>query len=283
MPIMTYEDFITDPISMLVYGPVGVGKTVLVASAVEVPEMRPVLFADFEKGYRSIGNYLRDYPKDFVLLRVRTAKDLNDLMAALSPSTSYATVVVDSLTEFHATLLRYILQQANRSNQPAQLQDYRDAGDRLLSLLRRVKDQANVHFLATCGESMATDQLTGALHIEPDIVGKLAKRVPRFFDIVGYLNSTVRLRRDATEIVRTLQVQPYNHIRAKDRTPGGLLGPFVENPTMSKIYDVVVRGLPPAEPSQATLLEDEEEPVRKEGLSEVEESDDPAFDELIDE
>jgi hypothetical protein len=137
-------------------------------------------------------------------------------------------------------ILSTVMAQSGRGgNNMPQLQDYGGASATMLGFLRNLRKNAVVHFLTTAGQAMVKDEAIGALHMSPDIVGKLSYRVPRFFHIVGHLTATLRASREGevSKEIRRLQVQPFGKVRAKDRS--GKLGAILLEPTMQKIYDLV--------------------------------------------
>jgi hypothetical protein len=83
--------------------------------------------------------------------------------------------------------------------------------------------------------------MSGETRIYPDITGQMATHAPRFFHIVGYLTADVRARSAGRirEANRMMWVQPHNRVYAKDRTPGGLLGAAVHDPTIRVLYDAI--------------------------------------------
>jgi hypothetical protein len=106
--------------------------------------------------------------------------------------------------------------------------------NKMRRFLRFVRQQP-IHFITTCQARVLDDELTGAVSRVPDLPGKLAGQVGHFFDIVGYIKSS--LDRSGETVTRTLQVQPYRRVSAKDRT--GQFGVAVEDPTMAKLYSAI--------------------------------------------
>lgn len=244
MPKLTLEDIDSGKLRCLFYGPVGTGKTTLCTSALLVPEMCPVLYMDVEGGIDSVKTVFKDHWDKVEVWSMVGEKDVRAMEVAMfSPKTPFRTVVLDSLTEFHSILMDVALDDANRSGGTPQIQDYGTVSNRMLKFFRRVrkKKECKVHFLATASESFTEDQMSNALHTEPDIVGQLTQRVPRFFHIVGHLTARIVASKggDIKKDVRSMQVQPFSRIRAKDRAPKGRLGAVVSDPTMQKLWNAM--------------------------------------------
>jgi len=259
MPRLDQEDVSKSPLRCLFYGPIGAGKTFLCGSALKVEEMCPVFFGDVDGGSESCRDVFLSHWDQVEVWKIASYDDVGALATALfSAKSPFKTVVLDGLTEFHALLMREHLAKEGRVDSPPFLQDYGAVSKTMLDFLREIKDTSNVHFLTTAGEGIDKDEISGAMHITPDIVGKLSFRAPRFFHIVGYL--TVVLPRSHKDQIpkpgmRRLQLQPVNRIRAKDRTPGQPLGNALENPTMRIIYDAVYYGKRVAPGSDASTEE----------------------------
>jgi len=182
---------------------------------------------------------------DVTVYEVNDATDIRAFLDAMFKPSRYRTVILDGLTEYHAMIMATVMKQSGRaSNQMPQLQDYGAASVIMLNFLRDVRRQARTHFLTTAGQAMVADEASGVLHVSPDVVGKLSYRVPRYFHIVGHLTAELRASKggEVSKEERRLQVQPFSHVRAKDRS--SKLGAVLEDPTMRKIYDLVYTHTP---------------------------------------
>ncbi|MBD3268523.1 AAA family ATPase [bacterium] len=231
MPIKSMEETVKY-LKVLVYGESGVGKTWLAGSAADVEEMSPVLISDFEEGLISI----RDREMD--VLKVRDHHDLRELSDVIknigSEEVPYKTVIVDSLTELYDLNMEVQLRAEQRPNAVPELRDWLICANKMRKFLRFVRAQP-MNFITICQARVLEDELTGAVSRVPDLPGKLSGQVGHYFDIVGYLS--VSLDRSGETVTRTLQVQPYRRITAKDRT--GEFGVAIEDPTMKKLYEAV--------------------------------------------
>jgi len=224
-----------DYLKILIYGDTGTGKTWLAGSAAAVEELRPVLYADFEDGVLSI----RD--RDVDLLPVRDYNDLREMSALLQQpdpddedSLKYKTVVIDSLTELYQLNMEVQLRAEQRPQSVPELRDWLKCTQKMRRFLRHIRGLP-IHFITTCQARIITDEVTGAISRGPDLPGKLAGQVGHYFDIVGFLDAS--LDRGGETVTRSLQVQPYKRVIAKDRSGVFELG--IENPTMQKIYEEI--------------------------------------------
>lgn len=230
-----------DKIKLLVHGETGTGKTYLAGTAAQVDEMCPVLYFDFEQGIMTLANIPEALDEErLVPWDVSDSKDLLMVEKNLeSPPENAKTVVLDSMTEMYGLMMRIYLADQGRANTPPQIQDYNFVHHRMMQVLRTIK-ALDCHIIATAGTEMNKDEMSGEIHQEPDVTGKMNHRVGRYFDIVGYLSVRVSRQRGDAKITRTLQVVPYGRVRAKDRS--GQLGIDLAEPTMERIYSLIKKG-----------------------------------------
>ena len=232
-------------LKMLVYGPPGAGKTVLAASAADVPQMAPVLFVDIEGGVRSI----RDKQVD--LLRAKSFTEIVQLLEFLRAGKhEYKTVVIDSITEvqklnMYEIMRKVMVQDPSRDPDMPSLREYGKNTEQIRKLIRGYRDLTNVHTIFTALASEFKDERTGIVKTVPALSGKLASEIPGFLDIVVYLSVAEQNGKE----VRVLLTDMTSRILAKHRTPisGIHLPKAIKNPTMAKIYQVVCLQEPLAE------------------------------------
>lgn len=96
--------------SVLLYGPVGCGKTTLASTVVEVAELSPVLVVDFENSTASVADRYGDHP-DLDVVQVRDWKKAEKLIEMLvAGNHKYKTVVMDPMNN----LVHLLMQHMNR-------------------------------------------------------------------------------------------------------------------------------------------------------------------------
>ncbi|MBD3262634.1 MAG: AAA family ATPase [Candidatus Altiarchaeales archaeon] len=242
MPLMSSEDLSSGVLKILVYGPTGAGKTFFCGTAYDVSEFEPILYADLEDGILPIRAILRERWTEVQRpLKVVGPEDIRFFVNAMFDRKGpYRTVVIDSLTELHALLMKLRLAEQGRAGQAPFQQDYGDVSATMLRLMRRVKDELQVNLICTAGEEVNTDEFSSTMYLLPDIVGKLCRRVPRYFDVVGHLTAQLRTdNKDGTikKAVRQLQLQPVNHIWAKCRIPALENVGVLNSPTIRKLHN----------------------------------------------
>ena len=259
MPIMDPTTMFSNwKLKVLLYGRSGSGKSYLAATAALVKEMCPIFWFATERGMLSIKTYI-----DTGRIRVFTGVSEADLVAlqnVIARPGNFKTIVIDSLSELHALILRVQQQKTSHDDVPSR-NDFRVGHDRILKLLRYVDGYATVHVIATANDQPLIDGEDGrVLSIDPDMAGKLSFRTGRYFDGVYYLNSKTTASlvpgREPT-ISRWIQTQSYNGVTAKDRSPEGKLGSTLAEPTMSKIYTALVgpcTELPPTRVDDTSVL-----------------------------
>ena len=234
----------------LFYGPSGVGKTVLTATAADVPDMCPILFCDADMGTLSIVN------RTFDVVPIKTIKDVENVNKYIRAHPGeYKTVVVDGLTALYNQIIRQRLVAPGRTDNedpyvPSQ-RDWMHGTFRLRVVIQMLKT-APVNFLATALVDERIDEFSGAKVTRPGLSNKLAQEVGAEFDIVGYLSVKMQVKK----ATRILQLEPFGGRIAKNRSIY-ILPAALEDPTMPLIYGASVLGL---------SLED----LRKEAVSDSE-------------
>lgn len=233
-------------ISMLIYAPAGHGKTYFLGTGVNDERVSPMLLLDFEAGVESIRSKVREIPVDKIgapipgkidVVRIKRWEDLETVYKMLLDGVveKYKSIALDSLSEMNYLNLSTIVENAMMVNarhmqDVAEMTDYLRSAFMMRKLIRGFRDLP-VHSFFTAGVQEVTDPITKAPSVVPALNGKMALEVPGLVTIVGYLGLDGERR--------ILLTQPTSRFIAKDRTEGGKLGAYVENPTIPKIFDLI--------------------------------------------
>lgn len=232
-------------LSLLVYSPVGHGKTTLLGTASGDPRLTPALILDFEGGVDSIASKItpiegplsQDLEFGLYTWRVKAWDDFATVHDWLLTANPFRLVCIDSLSEANYLLNQTVLAKASRSDprhDPDVLEqmDYQRSAVWMRRLVRAYRD-LDCHVVMTALAQDVQDPISREFEYRPSLTGKLAIEVPAMFSIVGYLG----LVGDKGE--RHLFTQPRGRFVAKDRSEGGRLGGDLSNPTLPKILDLL--------------------------------------------
>lgn len=226
----------------LFYGPPGVGKTTLCATADLVPEMYPAIVMNIEAGVLSLtdpGVYGGKEPVDVV--DFTSWEDLDKFIHWLEDMEhGYKTVIVDSVSEMTKLSLDHVVANATKKRPEDEvfLEDYGSNNKRMRRFIRRFRDLP-MHVLMTCHDSEIEDSDKSKKTV-PGLSPKLRTSVCGYVDVVGYV-----YRDDVEEDDKTsdrgvrMLTKPWPKWEAKDRSPGEKLPEIMKNPTMETIWRAI--------------------------------------------
>lgn len=223
-------------VKCLVYGPAGMGKTVLTAT---LPN--PVLISA-ESGMLSlrqqnlerlfgVGNPSICY--NMPVIEIATVDDLRDAYnwcCTSREAQQFLSVGMDSISEIAEVVL---------NNAKRQVKDPRQAYGALIeqveTLVRLFRDLPMKHVLVSAKMEPFKDELSGITKYGPSMPGsKLGNKLPYFFDEVFRLGVN---KTQQGEQYRFLQTQPDLQYEAKDRS--GALDPL-EWPHMGQVFQKIL-------------------------------------------
>lgn len=198
---------------MWLYGPWGVGKTTLAASAQDSPWGADVLILDAEGGVRSIA-----HRTDIMVIRIQGWSDLLNVYLELAESNeySYKTVVLDNMSEFNQVSIFHAYERDESSKKdpdtPA-LNMYQRSTNQMRKMIRAYRDlsyKRGLNVIFTSWESTEKDDTTGAISTNVALTPALEKQAGGMIDILAYMSVQANG-------VRSLQLEHINRIKTKFR------------------------------------------------------------------
>lgn len=219
-------------VKCLVYGPAGIGKTMLTAT---LP--RPLLISA-ESGLLSLrkANLERVYGPgnpyityDIPVATVSTVEDLQqiyDWCIKSYEAQGFDSIALDSLSEIAEVVLNNAKRQVKDPRQA-----YGELIEKMETLVRLFRDIQGKHVYFASKQEPFKDELTGVVKYGPSMPGsKLGHKLPYFFDEVFRLGVN---KDQQGQSYRFIQTQPDFQFEAKDRS--GALAP-IEAPILSAIF-----------------------------------------------
>lgn len=223
-------------IKVMVYGPSGIGKTVLAST---LPN--PILISaeagvlslrkkNLERLY-GIGNPNTCY--DIPLILVKTVEDLTDAYRwciSSAEARQFQSVAIDSISEIAEVVLNNAKKQVKDPRQA-----YGELIEKMETTIRYFRDLPGKHVYMAAKMEASKDELTGVVRYGPSMPGsKLGQKIPYFPDELFRLGIG---KTPQGESYRFLQTQPDLQYDAKDRS--GALAP-VEPPNLSAIFNKIL-------------------------------------------
>ncbi|UKM63137.1 AAA domain protein [Weizmannia phage Youna2] len=288
-------------LNILIYGDPGAGKTYFVGTANDHPETANVLLLDAEAGRLSLEQHGVDYVEVIDFEEVSKAFDFLVKYCAyrdifFNPSADekdkekarlhlavlfgvtdkeeakqfepplYKTVAIDSLTEIQkinmSSLMKQVIEEhPDRDPDVPSLREWGKSGNQIREVVRAFRG-LKMHTIFLALPTTEKDEKTGEITMLPSLPGKLAREIPGYVDIVGFLQSTD----DNGVFKNQLYVRPFGkHTLLKDRTSS--LGNGISMPTMGKIFDkwdAKRKGKVPQKPAKKEAVEDTDRPAPQE-------------------
>jgi len=263
-------------LKLLAYAEYGVGKTFLMGTAADIPEMRDVIIVNCEAGDLTLHDpehefhlidsvRVRDYAtlgrvQEYLKLhcRLRDEGNIEKLKATESSLRKipieeievprmYRTCILDSLSEAEAYCMYQLLgitdtTKIDEESAAPEWAEYRRNHMMVQRLIRSFRD-LNMHVLFTCGRSYVQDESKRFLY-SPALTGKLSNQAQGFVDMVGYMVSqpvsSTAEGEGASEkkIARRMYVQPVGRFAAKCRF-SSFKGTYFDNPDMKMIMKAI--------------------------------------------
>lgn len=223
-------------VKALIYGPAGMGKTVLCATA-----PAPVVISA-ESGLLSLrGKNLRKLFGDnnpgvcynVPVIEVKTVDDLRDVYnwsVQSREAAQFQTVCIDSLSEIAEVVLNNAKRQVKDPRQA-----YMELYEKMETTIRLFRDLPGKNVYMAAKMEPSKDELTGVIRYGPSMPGgKLGSKLPYFFDEVFRLGIN---KTPQGEEYRFLQTQPDLQYEAKDRS-GSL--DKLEQPFLSHVFNKIL-------------------------------------------
>lgn len=238
-------------LKMLIYGPPGVGKTSLLATADLHEATSPILIINVEGGMLSISEAgalgLESVPD---VVDLENFDQLDQFFWFLAKGDHpYKSVGIDSLSELQMINLESIVQKlvgksstsgAKRASLDDIWQDdYGTSTQQLRRLVRRFRDLP-MHVFFTCHDATSQDKEKNE-STHPMLTPKLRTAVMGYMDVIGYMYvDTEAEAADPESTHRRLLCRPFGKWKAKDRSPGQKLGLVMENPSIPAIMQRIL-------------------------------------------
>lgn len=240
------KDLTPGSLKVLLVGDAGTKKTIL-ASTFPDPH-----FVDLDDGMLSVRgrdvNYVTIGEKlttdaDFIALCCQKDKKLPSKKAFLKAQallehwantlTANQTLVLDSLTFYTDAALAYVLHLECQSK--PRIQDW-GAAQKLVERTLEELNKLPCHVVVTAHRDMKVDAETQTISYVPQTIGKLAKKIPAYFDEVWRTTVTPKKKGGETTLIYTIETTKARREDGKTRLN---LPSVIEEPTFNKIMSLV--------------------------------------------
>lgn len=224
MRIITTDQANFHGVKVLVYGPAGVGKTTLCATAPSP------LILSAEAGLLSLRRV------SLPVIEIKGVDDLTNVYSWLrssSEAAQYHTICIDSISEIAEVILAHMKPQVKDPRQA-----YGEMLDRMLVTVKALRDLPGKHVYMSAKMEPYKDEISGAVMYGPSFPGqRLGPQLPYLFDEVFRMGVG---KTQQGEEFRFLQTQPDLRYTAKDRS-GSLEA--AEPPDLGYVINKILGGI----------------------------------------
>lgn len=199
-----------DPIRLLLWSQSGGGKTTLAALMAQYEELRPLYFMDFDLRIASLQAILPKECWPFISSDPYRDNKIQGeaflmgqaMIDQLEPK-GFKTVVVDSFSfAMQAIMNRVLAIDGKPATSIPQLQNYNAQKSLAVDFISRLCAK-NINVVVTCHEDTDKDEVTGRLFKSLDLTGKLAGKMPGYFNEFWHCEVSQEPGKMPTYMVRT--------------------------------------------------------------------------------
>lgn len=206
-----------EKLKLLVYSDTNVGKTVLAGSIVKVTGVQRALYLDIGANTSSLSSF--GYNLD-ALTMVRIdgfTKGEGNLFVdvlnyVVANPDAFDALVIDNATNLQPFMIQEILTATGKSE--PDLKVWGKLATSWRTVAKKIKDLP-IHVIMAASEKGDVDDDTGVTRTVPGLVGKFAKEVIGYFDIVGRL---VTVKDDDGNLHRVIAFEGDDSFVARDNT-----------------------------------------------------------------
>ena len=266
LPLPTLPSAAATRMTAFIFGYSGSGKTFLLRSIMEAPEMLPCLYLVCDASQASVADLFDNV--NIVPVKISTFEELVTMYTYLQTSRRFKTVFVDGLTELYRSIFMSIVRkrtgQAGKPLFDISRNDYGDARVQFLEFVASYTlELTHLNVFMTALAADIQDEATSTVSTEPNVSGKLSYEVPGYFDVSGYLKRVVPTSAEKRQAAQAGLPEPTSkRVLLVDQTSqvtharnrGGKLGQQVVEPTMLKLLRAYVPASVPNETDAEELV-----------------------------